>query len=76
MVQILLLSIALICLITSLILTILEAYDYYQDHFKRRVPGEYPAPKSCGDAVELGGLKYGVKWIIKEGVFNNEEKER
>lgn len=84
----LLMIIAIIILTINIILTILEAIQYYQVHYScganaGRIRGASelistgPATTRRSGRIKLGGMWYNVEWIIlgKVGVLYNEEKE-
>lgn len=77
MVQYIFLSIALLALLNLLFINILDIITYYHDNYScaanagriRGASEPIPAPAGEPDFVELGGLRYSVEWIIKDGDY-------
>ncbi len=77
MIQYIFLSIALLALLNLLFINILEIIKYYHEHYSSganagRIRGAsepIPAPAGKPGFVELGGLRYSVEWIIKDGDY-------
>ena len=71
---VILLFIACSLLFINIIFTILEGFKYYHDNYH---VGEHTGRirgASVPAAVVINGMHYNVKWVIWEGLYN-EEKE-
>ena len=79
MFQSIMLFIAAGCLFLNVILSIIEIIKLYNANLYVAQTRHISAPKTCNTAaryVEIDGIKYSVDWIIKEGRYYNEEKEK
>lgn len=72
--RMILLSIACILLFINIIFTILEGFRYYHETYHVGAHAGRIRGASVPAAVEIDGIRYNVKWVIWEGLYN-EEKE-
>lgn len=67
MIQYIFLSIAFLALLNLLLINILEIITYYHDNYSCAAhPGRIRGASEPA-AVDIGGIRYNVKWLIRDG---------